>query len=87
MSTKQTDASIDFQMQVYVNFDEMVSKWFDGEVDFDEIEEELQRLLDDEDIMAMTYQKCQKIWTEAQLDDTMFQREDYEKWEGLRQDS
>lgn len=87
MSTPQTDSHWEFQRQVFQNFEEMIDKWFDGEVSYDEVIQELEHAKDDEDISTTTYMKMEVAWADANEKDEEFKNAELEKWGGLQADS
>jgi len=74
------------QENVVADFQTTLEHWFNGDVSWDEVEEELQRLLEDDDVHQRTYAKCCNMWDEAQTRDEFWQEEERQKWRDLDKD-
>lgn len=86
MSTPQTDAHNEGQKNIIIAFDSMLQKWFDGEVDYDEVEEELSNAEADEDVGENTYRLMKRMWREARDLDEFWQSEETMMWSQLQKD-
>jgi len=86
VSTPQTDSYWDNQLNHYQEFDKLLQRWFNGEVDYDDIEEELERMAEDTDVAELTYTRCMKLWEKSKADDDIWQSEEYSKWSQLEKD-
>jgi hypothetical protein len=75
-----------FNEQVVVNFDSYVNLYRNGEVHYDEVEEELNRLMNDEDVSEQAYYRCVHLWNVAKAEDEEFQSEEWMKEKQLQAD-
>jgi len=77
MSTPQTNAHMEGQLRIYQEFDDVLMGFWEGRIDYDEVEAELMRLQDDDDCDMATYKKCEDSWEEVKTTETEWAREDY----------
>jgi hypothetical protein len=87
MSSKQIDSHNDRQERIFQEFDSLVSQFRDELVSYDQVEEELDMLRDDDECDTYTYEKCKKLWDQQIQDESFWQEEDRQMWEQLRDDS
>lgn len=74
------------QQTIIETFEELINGWYGGSVSYDEVEEELARLQDDEEIESDTYMTCSDMWERAVAAEEEWQEDDMAKWRDLRND-
>jgi hypothetical protein len=84
MSTPQTDAHWENQRTIVENFGAILSAFRRGEVNFDEVEDEIEVLRDDEFVEARTFAIIEQMWSDAQVADEMSQEMELERDEAYR---
>ena len=81
MSTPNSHQEL--QQRVWQNFNELLERFQDGGADFDEVEDCLQDMIEDDEIDAHTYETCRGAWEHLQAEDAFWQKEDREMWKQL----
>ena len=68
-------------------FNEVLMNYADGSIDYDQVEEELSRLAEDEDITINTYERCVDLWDDYKMkeQEEFSDRRDLDDWVNKQQ--
>lgn len=87
MSSKQLDSNHDIQERFVQAFGDLLQEFDSGLVTYDDVEDALVELKDDEECAPQTLDRCIKEWEQKVHDEEFWQEEDRQMWEQLQKDS